>query len=87
DWFPWAPGEANVGFLGERQGDNPNFRMTILTRWGTEVFESTSIDEPWNGRVDGRLVANDVYVVKVEYLDGAGAWRNQLVYLTVLAGQ
>ena len=51
------------------------------------MFESTSIDEPWNGRVDGRLVANDVYVVKVEYLDGAGAWRNQLVYLTVLAGQ
>ena len=87
DWFPWAPGEANVGFLGERQGENPNFRMTILTRWGTKVFETTSIDEPWNGRVDGRLVANDVYVVKVEYLDGAGAWRNRLVYLTVLASQ
>ena len=87
DWYPWAPGEANVGFLGERQGENPNFRMTVSTRWGTKVFETTSIEEPWDGRVDGRLVQNDTYVVQVEYLDGAGAWRNQLVYLTVLSGQ
>jgi len=87
DWFPWAPGEANVGFLGESQGDSPNFRMTVSTRWGTKIFETRSIDEPWDGRVDGRLAPNGVYVVQVEYLDGAGAWRNQLVYVTVLSGQ
>ena len=87
DWFPWPPGEPNVGFLGERQGDTPNFRMTVQTRWGTKIFESNSIDDPWDGRVDGRLVQNDVYVVNVQYLDGSGAWRNQVVHLTVLSGQ
>ena len=87
DWFPWAPGAANVGFLGDRQEESPNFRMTISTRWGTKIFETTSIEEPWDGRVSGRLVQNGIYVVQAEYLDGSGAWRNQLVYLTVISGQ
>ena len=87
DWFPWAPGAANVGFLGDRQEESPNFRMTISTRWGTKIFETTSIEEPWDGRVGGRLVQNGIYVVQAEYLDGSGAWRNQLVYLTVMSGQ
>ena len=87
DWFPWAPGAANVGFLGDRQEESPNFRMTISTRWGTKIFETSSIEEPWDGRVSGRLVQNGIYVVQAEYLDGSGAWRNQLVYLTVMSGQ
>ena len=87
DWFPWAPGAANVGFLGDRQEESPNFRMTISTRWGTKIFETSSIEEPWDGRVGGRLVQNGIYVVQAEYLDGSGAWRNQLVYLTVMSGQ
>ena len=82
-----APGAANVGFLGDRQEEAPNFRMTISTRWGTKIFETTSIEEPWDGRVSGRLAQNGIYVVQAEYLDGSGAWRNQLVYLTVMSGQ
>ena len=87
DWFPWAPGEANVGFLGEPQGTNPNFRLTVVSRWGTKIFQTESIDQPWDGRVDGQLVETGVYVVHVEYLDGAGSWRHQSVHLTVLPGQ
>ena len=48
DWFPWPPGQAQVGFLGEPQGDNPNFKMDIVSRWGTSIFSSQSIDDPWN---------------------------------------
>jgi len=87
DWFPWAPGEANVGFLGEPQGSNPNFRMTVVSRWGTQIYRTESIDEPWDGKVDGKFVANGVYMVNVQYLDGAGAWRNQSISLTVLPGE
>ena len=87
DWFPWAPGEANVGFLGEPQGGNPNFRMTVVSRWGTKMFQSESIDEPWDGRMNGRLVESGMYLVNIQYLDGAGSWKNQSVHLTVLAGQ
>lgn len=87
DWFPWAPGEASVGFLGEPQGTNPNFRLTVISRWGTKIYQTESIDEPWDGRIDGQLVETGVYVVNVEYLDGAGSWRHQSVHLTVLPGQ
>ena len=87
DWFPWAPGEANVGFLGEPQGSNPNFRLSVISRWGTLMYQTESIDEPWDGRLDGQLVETGVYVVNVEYLDGEGSWRHQSVHLTVLPGQ
>ena len=87
DWFPWAPGAANVGFLGDRPENSTNFRMTISTQWGTKIFETTSIEEPWDGRVNGRLVQNGIYLVHTEYLDGIGAWHKQLVYLTVMSGQ
>ena len=87
DWFPWAPGAANVRFLGDRPENSTNFRMTISTQWGTKIFETTSIEEPWDGRVNGRLVQNGIYLVHTEYLDGIGAWHKQLVYLTVMSGQ
>ena len=87
DWFPWPPGQAQVGFLGEPQGDNPNFKMDIVSRWGTSVFSSQSIDDPWNGRVDGRMVEQGLYIAHIQYLDGAGSWRSQTVPLTVLPGK
>jgi hypothetical protein len=87
DWFPWAPGEANVGFMGEPQGSNPNFKMDIISRWGTKIFSTESLEEPWDGRVDGDLVPTGVYAVVLQYLDGAGAWRSQTQQLTVLPGQ
>ena len=87
DWFPWAPGEANVGFLGEPQGSNPNFKMDVITRWGTKIFSTDSVEEPWDGRVDGDLAPTGVYAVVLQYLDGAGAWRSQTQQLTVLPSQ
>ena len=44
--------------------------MNIVSRWGVLVYQSESIDEPWDGRVDGQLAPSGVYVVNVEYLDG-----------------
>ena len=56
DWFPWPPGEANVGFLGNPQNGTPNFEMNVVSRWGTLIFRSESIDEPWDGTQDGKPV-------------------------------
>ena len=61
--------------------------MNIVSRWGVLVYQSESIDEPWDGRVDGQLAPSGVYVVNVEYLDGMGSWRNQCTRLTVLSGK
>ena len=83
DWFPWPPGEANVGFLGNPQNGTPNFEMNVVSRWGTLIFRSESIDEPWDGTQDGKPVAMGIYAVHIRYLDGSGRWRNESLHLSV----
>jgi hypothetical protein len=87
DWFPWPPGEAQVGFLGEPQPGGSNFVMDVISRWGIQVFHSESLSDPWDGRVNGNRVQDGVYAVHLRYLDGAGAWRSQTLQLTVLPGE
>ena len=87
DWFPWPSGDAQVGFLGAPQGDNSNFELDVYSRWGENIFSSTSVDETWDGRINGKLVPAGVYAVHVRYLDGAGGWHQQRVALTVLPGE
>jgi gliding motility-associated-like protein len=76
-----------VGFLGAPQGDNSNFELNVYSRWGENIFSSTSVDETWDGRINGKLVPAGVYAVHVRYLDGAGGWHQQRVALTVLPGE
>ena len=87
EWFPWPAGDAQVGFLGESRDGIPNFKLNIYSRWGENIFTSTSIDDPWDGRINGRLVPSGLYAVHVRYLDGAGGWHEQRVALTVLPGE
>lgn len=87
DWFPWPPGQAQVGFLGEPQSGHPNFIMDVISRWGVPAFHSESIDEPWDGKVGGQPAQEGIYAVHIRYLDGAGAWRTQTIQLTVLPGE
>ena len=86
DWYPWAPGEAELGFLGEPRSSSSNFRMSIVSRWGTLMYQTESVEEPWDGKVDGKPAPSGMYVAHVQYLDGAGAWRRQSISVTVLAG-
>ena len=48
------------------------------------MYDTESIDEPWDGRVNGKLVPNGVYMVKCQYIDGVGTWHVQQQSLTVL---
>ena len=41
-------------------------KTTIYSRWGTKVFESSALDEYWDGRFEGRPVAPGVYFLTVE---------------------
>ncbi len=51
-----------------------DFEMTIWSRWGQLMFKTTDPDQGWNGkeRNTGREAPNDVYVVRVNYLDPRG---------------
>ena len=84
DWYPWVAGEPNVGFIGAAPEGSTNFRLSIFNRWGNVVYETESIGTPWDGKVNGKLVPNGVYMVKCQYLDGIGTWHSQHQSLTVL---
>ncbi len=44
-----------------------HFDMYIFNRWGTNIFHSTSMSQPWDGTVQGSSepCQNDVYVYKI----------------------
>jgi len=43
-----------------------NYHLQIFNRWGTLLFETFDINEPWNGYYKGSLCAQGVYVWLVE---------------------
>ncbi|MEO8069137.1 MAG: PKD domain-containing protein, partial [Flavobacteriales bacterium] len=49
-----------TGF-GERE-----VQLLIFNRWGEQVFNSTSLTDPWNGTYNGQI-KQDVYVYKLKY--------------------
>ncbi|MBL7964808.1 MAG: choice-of-anchor L domain-containing protein [Flavobacteriales bacterium] len=56
-------GDGNNDFFGPIGHDIFKLEMRIFDRWGELIFETTDIDKPWDGRVNGGEVAKtDVYV-------------------------
>jgi gliding motility-associated-like protein len=47
------------------------FEMVILDRWGARLYESNSINKPWDGSYwqNGKMCQNDVYVYKITARD------------------
>jgi gliding motility-associated-like protein len=47
-------------------------QFTIWNRWGQKVFETTSLNQGWDGKVKGELQPMDVYAytLNVEFSDG-----------------
>jgi gliding motility-associated-like protein len=43
------------------------FRMKIFNRWGELVFETDNPQAGWDGRYQGEIVQEDVYVYVIEY--------------------
>lgn len=43
------------------------YRLLILNRWGTVIFESTDIEIGWDGTIHGEDASESVYFWKVDY--------------------
>lgn len=41
-------------------------RFTIYNRWGNKIFETTDMNEGWDGRFNGELQPMDVYIYTIE---------------------
>ncbi|MDX5404184.1 MAG: PKD domain-containing protein [Bacteroidota bacterium] len=46
-----------------------NFTVRIFNRWGVQVFETTTFAVPWDGKFDGRDIAEGVYFWILELND------------------
>ena len=55
------------------------YKLEIFNRWGQKIFESIDPDMGWDGRVNGKLAPQDVYVWKV-----TGKYKNGVNF--ILAG-
>ena len=48
------------------------FKMVILNRWGSVIYESTDPKNGWDGTYDSRPAPEDTYVYRVEIVDSLG---------------
>lgn len=68
---PNDPDAINDSFKGF--GVNiDEFNMMIFDRWGEKIFETSYLEEGWNGTYNGEQVPNDVYVYKIKLRDILG---------------
>lgn len=60
------------------------FYLTIFSRWGDLLFETRDVQEGWDGKVDGRAVAEGLYNYYISVKDGRGGAIDQFGTVTVL---
>lgn len=66
--------------------DPDSFReLLIFNRWGQEIYATSSIAQPWNGRVDGDPVPDGTYVYIVRWKDRCtGVKKEEHGHVTLL---
>ena len=48
-------------------------RFVVYNRWGTKVFETTDINEGWDGTYNGEMQPIGVYIYTIEAITPSGA--------------
>jgi gliding motility-associated-like protein len=56
----------NDVFLAYGQGIT-SFHMRIFNRWGELLFETSDMNNGWDGRYKGQIVQTDTYVYTIDY--------------------
>jgi gliding motility-associated-like protein len=56
-----------------------NYSFMIFDRWGEKIFETTNIEDGWNGFYQGRLCTNDVFVYKINFRDNVDKIDHQYI--------
>ena len=60
------------------------YLFMIFNRWGELLFESRKPLASWDGTYKGKLVKNDTYIWKLEYVDDNGDLQNRIGNVTVV---
>lgn len=64
--------------------DVVDFRMEIYDRWGELLFISEDARQGWNGKVNGTVAQNDVYIFRVSYRLNSGREGTVLGNVTLI---
>lgn len=51
--------------------------LLIFNRWGQEIFTTTSVQQPWNGKVEGGPVPDGTYIYIVRWKDRCTGTRKE----------
>ncbi|HSH66089.1 MAG TPA: PKD domain-containing protein, partial [Bacteroidia bacterium] len=68
----FTPGDYSVNPTFNGKGENiSDFHLLIFNRWGNLLFESNSLSDGWDGRINrgSEMAQQDVYVYKVSFRD------------------
>jgi gliding motility-associated-like protein len=78
--------DINETFMPTGIGLETDFVMYIYDRWGDLIFESTSVNEPWNGKANNGtdLAQQDVYIWVVEAKDHNQAKHKFVGHVTLI---
>lgn len=69
----FTPTEDRLNEKWIPQGESiAEFNMFIYDRWNEELFQSSSLDEGWDGKYKGKLVQQGTYVYKIDVVDVLG---------------
>ena len=64
----FTPDGDGINELFFPTGNNiASIKLAIFDRWGELIYEGKDADAFWNGKFNGSLVKQDVYVWKVTY--------------------
>lgn len=70
----------HIAGFGER-----DVRLTIFNRWGEQLWQTQDIHTGWDGRYQGSVVKNDVYVYVLEYTGVCDAEEKRVIgHVTVV---
>jgi gliding motility-associated-like protein len=83
----FSPGDDKLNdvFLPKGNGIS-DFSMSIFDRWGKEIFKTNSMDNGWDGRINGaqEIVTEGTYVYKIYLKDALQINRSYVGSITVI---
>lgn len=65
--------------------DFENYKMVIFSRWGDVIYETTDINAPWDGTMNGKLVQEGEYAYFITVEDGKGRAYEQAGHVIMLS--
>ena len=81
----FTPNSDGVNDMFKAEGIGvQSFKMIIFNREGQIVYESSNIDDPWDGTYRGSRLSSRAYFYKITYVDAKGVAHNKQGQVTLI---